>query len=156
MNNKLKITEKKDNGNLWLEFEGIIDEDVDFSEILDKKEKELHCNFDKITMINSCGIREWIAFLDKLDDDARVFYYKCPQVIIEQMNLVHGFIRKNYRVESFYAPYYCQDTDTEKKILLNVQDIKNGKAPSIKNDHGVEMEFDALEEQYFEFLSQQE
>lgn len=151
MKQKLKIDKKTEDGKLFVELDGIIDEDVNFDGILNAKQKEYIFNFDKITMINSCGIREWINFLEKLGN-VKTIYRRCPQIVIEQMNITQGFLGKNSKVESFYAPYYCEKTDMEKKVLLKTSDIKNGKAPLIKNDQGDEMEFDAIEEQYFGFL----
>ena len=149
--NKLKIDKKTEGSKLIINLDGVIDEDVNFEEILNTSQKEYVFNFDKITMINSCGIREWINFLEKLGK-VKIMYQRCPQIVIEQMNITQGFLGKNCKVESFYAPYYCEKTDVEKKVLLKTSDIKNGKAPSVKNDQGDEMEFDAIEEQYFGFL----
>ncbi len=134
-------------------FAGNIDEDASFAEIEKVQEKEYVFDFDKVNMINSCGIREWIKFIEKLPKDAKIIYQKCPQIIIEQMNMVHGFIRQGASIESFYAPYYDEDSDTEHKILLKSSDIKDGKAPAVKSpESGKEMEFDAIEAQYFGFL----
>jgi hypothetical protein len=137
------------------EFTGSIDEDANFGEIEKVQEKEYNFDFDKVTMINSCGIREWINFIEKLPGDSKIVYKNCPQIIIEQMNMVHGFIREGAVIESFYAPYYDEETDNEHKILLKASQVVDGKAPAIKSPEGNDMEFDAIEEQYFSFLKSQ-
>ena len=151
MKQKLKINKKTEDGKLVVMLDGVIDEDVNFEEILSLKQKEYVFDFDKVTMINSCGIREWINFLKGLGD-VKTIYRRCPQIIVEQMNITEGLLGGKRAVESFYAPYYCEKTDVEKKVLLKASDITKGKAPSVKNDQGEEMEFDAIEEQYFGFL----
>ncbi|MCY4524428.1 MAG: hypothetical protein OXB84_06795 [Halobacteriovoraceae bacterium] len=151
MGEKLKLKKQVEGEKLIVLLDGVIDEDVDFKDIMSTDYKEYVFDFDKITMINSCGIREWICLLEKLGD-VNTIYQKCPQIIIEQMNITHGFVGDKCKVESFYAPYYCEKTDVEKKVLLKSSDIKNGKAPTVQSDQGDEMEFDAIEEQYFNFL----
>ncbi len=153
MNKNLEIGLNVVGKKVIVDLKGSIDEDSDFTEIEKIQVEHYSFNFENVTMINSCGIRDWIRFIEKLPDSATISYLKCPQIIIEQINMVHGFIRKGASIESFYAPYYDEESDTEHKILLNSADIKDGKAPTIKSpDSGKEMEFDAIEEQYFSFL----
>ena len=48
-----------------------------------------------------------------------------------------------------------EETDDEEMVLLNAVDIKNNQAPqktTSVNGEEYEMEFDAIEEQYFKFL----
>ncbi len=138
-----------------VELAGCIDEDADFEKILSIKQPQYIFNFDKVTMINSCGIREWINFVEKLPSDCKIEYHNCRQIIIEQINMVQGFIRKGASIVNFYAPYFCNECDVEKKIKLETKQLSTGHAPSIKCDScSKELEFDAIEEQYFAFLSQ--
>ncbi len=136
-----------------VEFEGRIDEDSVFDQVLEIKTNEYHFNFEKIEMINSCGIRNWMTFIGEIDDSAKILYQKCSQVIIEQMNMVNGFIKQGASIESFYAPYYCDPCDIEIKMLLNSDAIKNRKAPVVHcSKCQKEMEFDGIEDQYFNFI----
>lgn len=154
MSQKLSINSRIIGDEVHVELIGVIDEDAIFDKI-----QKLHMNkfvfdFNKVSMINSCGIREWIKYLQEIGE-AEIKYINCPQIIIEQVNMVHGFIRQGIVVESFFAPYFCTNCDTEKKILLKTFEVVNFKAPiktcsTCKND----LEFDAIEKQYFSFLSQ--
>jgi len=136
-----------------VDLEGHIDEDSDFGEILELDMECYHFNFEKVEMINSCGIREWITFLGKLKPSCKVSYLRCPQVIIEQMNMVNGFVKDGAQIESFYAPYYCENCDSEKAILVKTKDVSSKKAPKVKCEECEnEMEFDGLEDQYFNFM----
>lgn len=148
----LKIELNQNGDEIEAVFEGQIDEDADFSELKGKSPKRLIFNLKKVSMINSCGIRDWIEFQKNLPENMELVYRRCPQVIVEQLNIVKGFIRENGQVESFYAPYYNEDKDEEIKVLLTPDQVVDGKAPVQKDESGLELEFDEIEAQYFSFL----
>ncbi|MFP5492808.1 MAG: FmdB family zinc ribbon protein [Bacteriovoracia bacterium] len=154
---KLKIDKQLLDGKLTVMLAGTIDEDADFLPLEGLSQPEIVFDFQQITLLNSCGIREWISFIAKLPAPTRVTYRRCPQIIIEQINMVHGFFREGAVIESFYAPYYCEKCDKESKLLLNTSQVKNRRAPDAACPHcGADgLEFDALEEQYFHFLKNQ-
>ena len=139
---------------LNVELIGCIDEDADFKELIGLEQKNITFDFSQVTMINSCGIREWIKFLEKIPEKSTMTYTNCTQIIIEQINMVHGFIRKGATIKSFYAPYFCEKCNKESKIHLEADQVKNRKAPKADCPHcGAEnMDFDAIEGQYFSFI----
>lgn len=151
---RLTINKQILQDELNVELIGAIDEDVDFKELLGLEQKTISFDFNQVNMINSCGIREWIKFLEKLPEKSQIIYKNCPQIIIEQINMVHGFFRKGASIQSFYAPYYCEKCGKEAKVHLQTDQVKNKKAPSVDCPHcGAEdIEFDAIESQYFSFL----
>lgn len=154
MSEKLLIMTRITGDEAYVSFEGVIDEDANFEKIKSLKMSQFIFDFNNVTMINSCGIREWIKYLDEIEE-AAVVYQNCPQIIIEQINMVHGFIRKGIKVESFFAPYFCVSCDTGKKILLKESEVQNSKPPLKHcNTCKSELEFDAIEKQYFSFLGQ--
>lgn len=153
--NKVEINVEDQGATRVLTFNGTIDEEFDYKELLGTFEV-ISVDFKNLKMINSCGIREWINYIEKLGSATQIQYKNCPQIIIQQMNMVSGFLTSNAKVETFYAPYYCEETDEEKMILLDSKNIQDGKAPTITqeiNGENVELEFDAIEEQYFKFLN---
>lgn len=150
---ELSITQDNENGVCVVHFSGSIDEDADFSPLSDLKTTRVLFDFNKIKTINSCGIREWVNFVHAFNETAEIIYVQCPQVIIEQINMVAGFVRPGAVIESFYAPYFCSSCDAEKRILIKTKQVKNSEAPAqccdvCKSD----LEFDALEKQYFFFM----
>ncbi len=153
MNSSLAIKiDIKPNGN-EIHLSGAINEDSDFTALENLTPGLLIFNFESVTIINSCGIREWIKLLTKLKAH-QIRYINCPQIIIEQMNLVHGFLDKNTEIESFYAPYFCDSCDKEVKMKLHTSKVTQGHAPKINCPTCQnELEFDALEKQYFQFMT---
>jgi len=136
-----------------VDFIGNINEDADFEKIIALKMPEYHFNFDQVAMINSCGIREWISLITKIGTQATIKYFNCRQIVVEQINVVHGFITDKSQIQTFYTPYYCDKCNLEKQVLVEVKSINNRKAPAIKCDKcSSKMEFDAIEEHYFSFI----
>jgi len=144
---KSQIEGKKINAEL----SGAINEDASLEQIPSGFEQYVF-DFNNVNLINSCGIRDWIGLLDRLGSNVKITYKRCPQIIIEQINMVKGFIRPNTSIENFYAPYFDPEPDQEIKVLIKTSDIQNGKAPVMKNGKGEPLEFDAIEDQYFFFL----
>lgn len=153
MGTKLLIESTLTDNTLILKFVGQIDEDADFTKVNLTCGSSIFFDFSHVTLLNSCGIREWIGFIEKIPATTQVTYQNCQQIIIEQMNMVHGFIKKGAIVESPYAPYYCAKCNQEHKVLIKTSSILQGKAPvtPCPKCQG-ELEFDAIESQYFNFL----
>ncbi len=150
---RLQINKQILQDELNVELIGAIDEDADFKELMGLEQKTISFDFNQVNMINSCGIREWIKFLEKIPEATHVIYNNCPQIIIEQINMVHGFFRKGASINSFYAPYFCENCDKENKVHLMADQVKNRKAPKMECPKcGEAMDFDAIEAQYFSFL----
>lgn len=150
---RLTINKQILQDELNVELIGAIDEDADFKDLLGLEQQTISFDFNQVNMINSCGIREWIKFIEKIPEKTHIKYNNCPQIIIEQINMVHGFFRKGAEINSFYAPYYCEKCGKEQKVHLEASQVKNRKAPKMECPTcGEEMDFDAIEAQYFSFL----
>ncbi|HXH76331.1 MAG TPA: hypothetical protein VNJ08_15275 [Bacteriovoracaceae bacterium] len=150
---RLTINKQILQDELNVELIGSIDEDADFKELQGLQQKTVNFDFKQVNMINSCGIREWIKFLETFPQRNTVVYNNCPQIIIEQINMVHGFFRKGAVINSFYAPYFCESCNKEQKVHLQTDQIKNKKAPKVECPTcKAAMDFDAIEAQYFNFL----
>lgn len=155
---QFKVDKSNQGGQLIMTFEGSVDEDAVFSGIDFEGASEVVLDLDKVSAINSCGIREWIKWIRTAPANAKITYRKCPKIIVDQINMVSGFLPENAEVESFYVPYYSDESGNEKMILFEKgKDFENGeiKAPSEFKDEesGDEMEMDVIEAKYFKFLS---
>lgn len=140
---------------LSLQLAGVIDEDADFSTLGLNGAQEVHIDMDGVKSINSCGIREWIKWIGG-GAAAKVTYAKCPKVIVDQMNMVDGFLPNFAKVESFYVPYYNEESGTEKNILFRYGvEFKEGRVQpptEVKDEGGNPMEMDVIENKYFKFV----
>lgn len=143
-------TEKKGNDTVFM-LSGKIDEDFRQKDIDLGGAKEVTFNFKDISMINSCGVREWIEFL-KNNSNVSLKYEECTPIIVTQMNIIAGFLRPNIKVVSFYAPYFDPSDDSESLHLIHAKDIGAGLPPVVKNADGESLDFDAHPEKYFHFL----
>lgn len=134
---------------------GTIDEDVDFNKYPIDGAEQIVLELENIKSINSCGIREWIKWINTVPN-AKVEYHLCPKIIVDQINMVQGFLPTHGAVKSFYVPFYSDESGEEKNILFHYGkefDQSGMKlVPSIKGDDGKEMEMDVVETKYFKFL----
>jgi hypothetical protein len=155
VSNLFEYEKSFNDGIVLVKITGNIDEDFTSEGLFEEEAKVYHFDFDKLNSINSCGIREWIIYLEKIAPSCQVVYENCPVIMIEQMNVVQGILPKDCKVMSFYAPYYCEDCDEEVLKLLRPEDIKNNEAPVFDSEiEGCKctLELDAIEGQFFQFL----
>lgn len=146
---------KKNEDQLEIQIEGTIDEDTHFSHDALKGAKVLVFDFSEVRAINSCGIREWIKWIKPFDQSS-ITYRKCPKIIVDQINMIDGFLPPTALVESFYVPYYSDSTGEEKQVLFSQGkefDEMGVKCPNnIVDSKNQPMEIDVMESKYFKFL----
>jgi hypothetical protein len=140
---------------LSVQISGTIDEDVDFSQFNLVGQKEIAFNLGQIKSINSCGIREWIKWMGSAAP-AKISFAECPKVIVDQINMVDGFLPSAATVTSFFVPYYNDETGSEKNVLFKYGAEYNDSAvtppASVKDEEGNDMEMDVIESKYFKFI----
>lgn len=153
--NRFSIQVDKQGGSFKVKVAGNIDEDVDFNAHSLAGAQNVELQLANIKSINSCGIREWIKWINTAGP-AQVKYVECPKIIVDQINMVQGFLPVQGEVESFFVPFYSEGSGSEKAILFrNGQEFdKSGqiRVPQVKDDAGAEMEMDVVEAKYFKFL----
>jgi len=151
---KFDIKIEKAGNALKVNVAGVIDEDVDFNQFPLAGAGEVEMKLDQVKSINSCGIREWIRWIGTAGT-AKIVYNECPKIIVDQINMVQGFLPANGRVQSFFVPYY-HDSGAEKNILFTYgKEFSDGQVnppESIKDESGQEMEMDVVEAKYFKFI----
>lgn len=152
--NKFDIKLNDNGGALQVKVVGIIDEDVDFAGF-PLQGQQIEFDLKDLKSINSCGIREWIKWMGTASN-AKISLHNCPKVIVDQINMVDGFLPSNGEVQSFFVPYYSEEAGSEKNILFTRgKEFNEGAVnapPSVKDEEGNEMEMDVIESKYFKFL----
>ncbi len=139
------------NGEI-LSLNGKIDEDTNLIEALSStKTDNLTIDLSGIVSLNSYGVRVWINAFSNFSNKFFTFQ-KVPSAIINQMNMISNFMPKESWIESFYAPYYCDNCDTEEDVLYTTDSL-DIKIKELKcKACGGDLEFDELEDEYFQFL----
>lgn len=152
---KVDVKMQKAGEKLTVHMAGIIDEDVDFSQFNISGNQDIEVELGGLKSINSCGIREWIKWIGTAGN-AQISFVNCPKVIVDQINMVDGFLPSTGKVTSFYVPYYNDETGDEKSVLFRYgsEFTENGVTPpsSVKDSGGNDMEMDVIESKYFKFI----
>lgn len=153
---KLDVKMNKAPDKLVVQLAGSIDEDADFTKLPLSGNAQIEVEMGGLKNINSCGIREWIKWLGSAGS-AQIDFVNCPKVIVDQINMVDGFLPLTGRVLSFYVPYYNDATGTEKNVLFRygTDFTETGVTPPevVKDEKGNEMEMDVVFAKYFKFLN---
>lgn len=153
---KFDIKLEKAGEDFKVRISGVIDEDVDFTPHSLAGAKTVNMELGAIKSINSCGIREWIKWVGTAGG-ANINYIECPKIIVDQINMVQGFLPASGKVVSFFVPYYCDDAGSEKYVLFNYgkefTDNEVKPPQEVKDDEGNLMEMDVVEAKYFKFIN---
>lgn len=130
---------------------GVIDEDFSPG-LFNLPGKTVIFDFNLLETMNSCGIREWIKFLATLSP-RRIVYERCPRILVDQMNMIRGFLPQGATVRSVYAPFYSPEEEEEIDLLIQLEGFQEGNLHSqVHPQTGKMLEFDDIPSQYFAFL----
>ena len=143
----------------YVKLGGVIDEDNELADLADKIPRGTAViDLGEIERINSCGVRDWVNWLSRLETNGtRSVLVECSPAIVAQINLVNNFTG-NGVVKSFYVPYFCPECDEEKVLLVEATDMgpPPHEPPTCRCDEcDLVMDFDDMPDSYFAFLSNQ-
>lgn len=143
----------------YVKLAGVIDEDNELADLVDKiPTGTAVIDLGEIERINSCGVRDWVNWLSKLENNGtRSVLVECSPSIVAQINLVNNFTG-NGTVKSFYVPYFCPECDEEKVLLVEATEMgpPPHEPPTCRCDEcDLVMDFDDMPDSYFAFLSNQ-
>jgi anti-anti-sigma regulatory factor len=143
----------------YVKLGGVIDEDNELGELVEKIPMGTAViDLGEIERINSCGVRDWVNWLSKLEyNGTRSVLVECSPAIVAQINLVNNFTGSGV-VKSFYVPYFCPECDEEKVLLVEATDMgpPPHEPPTCRCDEcDLVMDFDDMPDSYFAFLSSQ-
>lgn len=150
------INKKSEGTGLILEIKGNVDEDSNFAPQDLGTASAVVLDLEGVTAINSVGIREWIKWVKTMPSSVKLSVRKVPKIVVDQINMVAGFLPPGTTIESFYVPYYSDSSGSEKMVLFtNGTEFKGGDLfppAEVKDDSGEAMEMDVIEAKYFKFL----
>lgn len=134
---------------------GVIDDSFPADKLVLPTDKTIEINLNNVNMINSLGIREWIKFINSIQSKNVSISY-CPKIFIDQVNMVQGFLPTQFKVKSFYVPYFNEDDDIEKNVLyVSGKDFGEGFLniqSTVSHESGAVLDIDVMEQKYFKFL----
>jgi hypothetical protein len=136
-------------------FQGDVDEYFRHDQVPILEQGLIQLHLAGVNNFNSVGIREWIHFVGKLVNASTTVFQECSVNVIDQINMIPNTLAGGI-VESFYAPYYCQcGNETNKLIQVAAcrDNLNEFEAPAFTCKCGKTLEFDAIEESYFQFLT---
>jgi len=152
---KFDVKMNKEGEKLSVVMGGSIDEDADFTQLSLAGSGQIEIKMASLKSINSCGIREWIKWMSTAPA-AQITFSECPKVIVDQINMVDGFLPSNAKVESFFVPYYNDEAGSEKNVLFRhgeeFTDSSVNPPAAVQDDDGNAMEMDVIESKYFKFI----
>jgi anti-anti-sigma regulatory factor len=141
----------------YVRLSGVIDEDNGLGELVKRINRPtVVIDTADVDRINSCGVRDWVTWLGELEKaGAEPYLVECSPAIMTQVNLVNNFIGSG-TIKSFYAPYFCAACNTDKMLLIDVEEALQAqpfRPPTCRCDQcDHTMEFDDIESSYFAFL----
>ena len=159
-----KVTAKiDDNMKTRLQIDGAMDEHSDYSSIETQFTDEVVFDFDNVEHINSTGIKHWVQWISKVSTDnpnLKFFFVNCPKPIVDQINMVDGFLPQQSVVKSFKVPYFCEVCDKDmtctfvlgREYQMDGDKVKLSIPPNTCDRADCEMEPDVVEQKYFKFL----
>jgi hypothetical protein len=151
-------------GKLEVGVFGTVDEDANFSGLLKRISSAqpaanwLRFDLSGIQRINSCGVREWILFMERLGNAFELRYHSINELFAEQASIVSGMFGKGkIVVETFQAPYACQQCDRTVLKILTPKEVLKSDGDIVAPDFVCEtcqspLEFDWIADEYFGFL----
>jgi anti-anti-sigma regulatory factor len=159
MSQKFQATVQHRGDVSYVKLGGVIDEDNELNDLVDKiPPGTAVIDLGEIERINSCGVRDWVNWLSKLENTGtRTVLVECSPAIVAQINLVNNFTGSGV-VKSFYVPYFCPECDEEKVLLVEASDMgpPPHEPPTCRCDEcDLVMDFDDMPDSYFAFLSNQ-
>lgn len=130
---------------------GVIDENADLS-FFARLHGTTRVNLRGVRRINSYGVRTWIESVRRVPADANVELVECPPALVDQMNMVAGFVGRA-KVITFYAPMACERCGHEMEALFDVAEYQRaGLLPVVPCPKCASpMHVDDLEDHYLLF-----
>ena len=157
---ELRVTREDLEDVLMVTFKGVLDESTYLGKIFDTDKKKISIDTKDVVRINSCGIREWVNAIKDIPSDRQIEFVNTSMPMVKQFNMITNFGGQG-KVLSFNAPYYCPKCNEQFKKMIVINDhlesLLDYKAPDfVCSGCGSKLEFDDLEDRYFQFIIRQE
>ena len=108
---------------------GVINENSDFSSLVSET-SPLRIDFSGVERINSIGVRNWMLFLTKWDDQKAIEYHQCSAPIVDQLGVIvslKGVRKKVAEVKSIRILAECGTCNQEATVPITADDYRKNK-----------------------------
>lgn len=156
---KLAIQMQANGEDIRVSMSGILDETCELPEFATPVTGRLIIDLEKLAMINSLGCRKWVLWIKAVKAKQGITLAKCSPAVVNQMNILSGFLPDNVTVESLFVPYHCEACADERFILFHIEQANSAEqianwpekldCPQCKS----RMELDVLKARYFVFAT---
>jgi CheY-like chemotaxis protein len=100
-------------------FQGDLTEVAEFEDLADRLSGLVEFDLGGVRYLNSAGVRKWVLFLEKLVNASAYTFVRCSTAFVMQASMVSRLLGDG-RIDSFWAPYICQECEREDQRLLHV------------------------------------
>jgi hypothetical protein len=157
-----KVDVKQNGDILNISVSGYIGENAGLFDLNFTGVKKIVMDLSGVNYINSVGVKNWINWTGRFLNALQVEFHNCPSLIVNQVNMVAGFLPNDGTVESLSAPFICDKCNREESVPLkrgvhyHYATMNEGykftppkvECPKCKGP----MELDAVEAKFFNFL----
>lgn len=154
----LKISTEQRGPDLFFQFAGAMDERTGLPALPEPLPARLIVDLSGVNLINSLGCRNWVNWVKPFEKGGRLELEKCPPPVVNQANILVGFLPPFAEVTSFFVPYFCEPCEHEEFVLVQAgKDYGPGQKLSMSPTRscpkcGEVTELDVMPERYFKFL----
>lgn len=155
----LKIETATHGRDIRFTFDGVLDERCELPDVSEFKfTGRVLLNLEKLSMINSLGCRKWVQWLNTIKAPKGIGLEKCSIPVVNQINILDGFLPPHVAVHSIFVPYFCDSCGKESLSLLDTSHSYSATSVETIADEAPcpacpgQMELDVLKKRYFGFL----
>jgi DNA-directed RNA polymerase subunit RPC12/RpoP/ABC-type transporter Mla MlaB component len=160
-----RVEVRRKGDSLAVRVEGQLNEESNLSPTLDAVEEALPgcklIDFDLsgITQLNSCGVRDWLTFLGRVQGMGVPYRFSSVnELFVDQASFIPTMLgAPGTPVLELELPYRCEKCGKRVSRAFSADEVAPaGRKPAAPRarcgDCGSEMAFDALEDEYFSVL----
>lgn len=95
--------------------------------------KAVHVEFDceRISAVNSFGVKAFTAFLDKLRSKHTFEYQRCPRILVDYFYLLPRALNAD-AVSSLAVPFRCEGCQAESEPVIAIEDARSKRRPELR------------------------
>ncbi len=155
---KLVVKIEAQGENTTVHLGGILDERCELPVFEAPIKGKLYIDLEKLFMINSLGCRKWVNWIRDIKAEKGIHLTNCSPPVVNQINILAGFIPENVTVDSIFVPYFCEACSVDIQKLFPVS--KNDNRPAVEavpetvtcTQCNQPMDLDVLKSRYFAFI----